>query len=83
MREIFTRLEFHEEAEHLVVVLAREEDLARVQLREHAAHRPHVDAVVVRQPQYCSDQTRGSLKTTSTTNKICVFYWRQHTGRSE
>ena len=41
----------HEQLDHVVVRLAREHDLARVQLEQCHGHRPQVDAVVIRQSE--------------------------------
>ena len=44
-------LEVHEEFEHVVVGLAREHDLARVQLVEGRTRAPQVDTEIVLHPQ--------------------------------
>lgn len=43
--------DLHDVLQHLVVVLAREKNLARVELIKRAADRPHVDGVVERHAQ--------------------------------
>ena len=40
-------LEFHHHLQHLVVRLAREQDLSGVELIDGAANRPHVKTVVI------------------------------------
>ena len=56
VRELATDL--LEQPEHLVVGLAGEEDLARVELVERAPDRPHVDRVVVRNAQNCRSEPK-------------------------
>jgi hypothetical protein len=60
--------DLHDGLEHLVVAVAREQDLARVQLVQGAADGPHVDGVVVRHPEHDlgravepADEVRGDL----------------------
>lgn len=47
-------LEVHSQFDHVVVRRSGKENLARVQLVQSAAHRPHVDAVVVWLAYDCS-----------------------------
>lgn len=53
-------LQVHEELEHLVVGLAREEDAARVELVDGAGGAPHVNGIVVGHTQ---DDFRSPVET--------------------
>lgn len=60
--------DLHDCFQHLVVAVAGKQDLARVELVQRAADRPHVDRVVVRHSQNNlgrsvepTDQIRGNL----------------------
>jgi len=43
--------DLHDIFEHLVVVLAREKDLSRVQLIQGTTNRPHIDRIIERNAQ--------------------------------
>lgn len=51
----------HGQFDHVVVRGAREEDLACVELIQRAAHRPHIDAIVIRLPNDCPERDHLAL----------------------
>ena len=54
-------LDVHHQLQHLVVRLARKQDLAGVQLKQRHARRPQVDAVVVPHPDHCTEFTAAAV----------------------
>lgn len=64
----------HDGPKHLVVVSPREEDLARVQLKEGTANGPDIDGVVVRDTQ---DDLRGTVETTDEVRRNLIVRGRR------